>query len=141
MTAMNRFLLTLALLAAPLALTACAADAPARVESAVNAPDASTVAADPRMEDGVQIIDIEAGSMGFQPREFTLQAGVPVRLVVTRTVEDDCSSQLTIPAYDVDSEHLPLNEPVSIEFTPTETGEVQWVCGMGMQRGTIAVVS
>ena len=35
----------------------------------------------------------------------------------------------------------PLGEPVAIEFTPTETGEVQFVCGMDMQRGTIAVVS
>ena len=144
---MTRFVLSL-LLAAPLALTACADDAPNPVENAADAPEPLGAApvptdapAEPRMEGGVQVIDIEAGPMGFQPRAFTLQAGVPVRLVVTRTVEDDCSSQLTIPAYDVDTERLPLGEPVAIEFTPTEAGEVEWVCGMDMQRGTIAIVS
>ncbi len=70
MKAMNRFILTLALLAAPLALTACAEDAPAPIENAPATAAAAAVA--PRMEDGVQVIDIEAGSMGFQPREFTL---------------------------------------------------------------------
>lgn len=145
---MTRLPLLALLLTAPLALTACADDTPAPVENAVDAPEPLGTApavddqpVEPRMEDGVQVVDIEAGSMGFQPREFTLQAGVPARLVVTRTVEDDCSSQLTIPAYDVDTERLPLGEPVAIEFTPTEAGEVEWVCGMDMQRGTIAVVS
>ena len=108
---MTRLPLLALLLTAPLALTACADDTPAPVENAVDAPEPLGTApavddqpVEPRMEDGVQVVDIEAGSMGFQPREFTLQAGVPARLVVTRTVEDDCSSQFTIPAYDVDTE-------------------------------------
>jgi plastocyanin len=145
---MTRLPLLALLLTAPLALTACADDTPAPVENAVDAPEPLGTApavddqpVEPRMEDGVQVVDIEAGSMGFQPREFTLQAGVPARLVVTRTVEDDCSSQFTIPAYDVDTERLPLGEPVAIEFTPAESGEVEWVCGMDMQRGTIAIVT
>ncbi len=164
---MTRFFLPL-LLAAPLALAACGdadvpddrADMPAMGAEATaemrEMPDGSMMngaehahmaagtagtPAPPHLVDGVQVVEIEAGAMGFQPRQFTLQGGVPARLVVTRTVEDDCSSQLTIPAYDVDTEHLPLNEPVAIEFTPAETGEVEWVCGMDMQRGTIAVVS
>lgn len=142
---MIRLPLLALLFAAPLALTACADDAPDPVETAADPVETAAAptdaSAEPRMEDGVQVVDIEAGPMGFQPRGFTLQAGVPARLVVTRTVEDDCSAQLTIPAYDVDTELLPLNEPVALEFTPTETGEVEWVCGMDMQRGTIAVVS
>ena len=91
--------------------------------------------------DGVQTVEIEAGRMGYAPREIRLQAGVPTRLVFTRTVEDECSSQVTLPAYGVEATDLPLGEPVAIEFTPTEAGEVEWVCGMDMQRGTIAVVS
>ena len=98
-------------------------------------------AAAPEMVDGVQVVEVEAGRMGYQPRQIALEAGVPARLVFTRTVEDECSSQITLPAYDVPTTDLPLGEPVAIEFTPTETGEVQFVCGMDMQRGTIAVVS
>lgn len=95
----------------------------------------------PAMVDGVQVVEIEAGRMGYQPRQVALEAGVPARLVFTRTIEDECSSQITLPAYDVPTTDLPLGEPVAIEFTPRETGEVQFVCGMDMQRGTIAVVS
>ena len=94
-----------------------------------------------RMEGGVQVVEIEAGRMGYAPKQIALEAGVPARLVFTRTVEDECSSQITLPAYGVTTTDLPLNEPVAIEFTPTEAGEVQFVCGMDMQRGTIAVVS
>ncbi|PAP78694.1 hypothetical protein BSZ37_07855 [Rubrivirga marina] len=98
-------------------------------------------ATQPQLVDGVQVVEVEAGRMGYQPRQIALEAGVPARLVVTRTVEDECSSQITLPAYDVPTTDLPLGEPVAIEFTPTEAGEVQFVCGMDMQRGTIAVVS
>lgn len=148
----------LALLAAPLTLAACGdADAPA--DPAADAShemadgtmmdgaehehmaDADGEAATPEIVDGVQVIEIEAGRMGYQPRQIALEAGIPARLVFTRTVEGECSSQITVPAYDVPTTDLPMNEPVAIEFTPSEAGEVQFVCGMDMQRGTIAVVS
>lgn len=148
----------LALLAAPLTLAACGdADVPA--DPAADAShemadgtmmdgaehehmaDADGEAATPEIVDGVQVIEIEAGRMGYQPRQIALEAGIPARLVFTRTVEGECSSQITVPAYDVPTTDLPMNEPVAIEFTPSEAGEVQFVCGMDMQRGTIAVVS
>lgn len=97
--------------------------------------------AEPQLIDGVQVVEIEAGAMGYQPRQIHLQAGVPARLVFTRTVEDDCSSRVSVPDYDVPMTDLPLNQAVAIEFTPTEEGEVQFVCGMDMQRGTLAIVS
>jgi len=103
--------------------------------------EADGEAATPEIVDGVQVIAIEAGRLGYQPRQVALEAGVPARLVFTRTVEGECSSQITIPDYDVPTTDLPINESVAIEFTPTEAGEVQFVCGMDMQRGTIAVVS
>jgi hypothetical protein len=154
------------LLAAPLALAACGdagsderADMPGMGAEATDEmhemPDGTMMdgaehehmaaagdgATTPDLVDGVQVVEVEAGRMGYQPRQIALEAGVPARLVFTRTVEDECSSQITLPAYDVPTTDLPLGEPVAIEFTPTETGEVEFVCGMDMQRGTIAVVS
>ena len=147
------------LLASPLALSACGGDAP---ETPVGAdathemPDGTTMAgaehehmapgvgdgpAEPTVVGGVQTVEIEAGRMGYQPRQVRLDPGVPARLVFTRTVEDECSSQITVPAYGVEATDLPLGEPVAIEFTPAEAGTVEFVCGMDMQRGTIAVVS
>ncbi len=94
-----------------------------------------------RMENGVQVVEIEAGRMGYQPREVALEAGVPARLVFTRTVESDCSSKVTIPAFDVPVTDLPLGEPVAVEFTPTESGAFEFVCGMDMQRGSLMIQS
>ena len=139
---MNRFLPLL--LAAPLALAACGGnETPAEPDTHPDAHETATSAGpvSPEMVDGVQVVAIEAGTMGFQPRQIQLQADVPARFVITRTVDDACSSEITIPDYDVAATPLPLGEPVAIEFTPGEAGEVDFVCGMDMQRGTIAVVS
>jgi plastocyanin domain-containing protein len=34
---------------------------------------------------------------------------------------------------------LPLNQPVDIEFMPQRNGEIEFVCGMNMFKGTIVV--
>ena len=34
---------------------------------------------------------------------------------------------------------LPLNEPITIEFTPGQAGEIAFACGMNMLRGTVVV--
>ena len=139
---MNRFLPLL--LAAPLALAACGGnETPAESNTHPDTHETATSAGPvaPEMVDGVQVVAIEAGTMGFQPRQIQLQADVPARFVITRTVDDACSSEITIPDYDVAATPLPLGEAVAIEFTPNEAGEVDFVCGMDMQRGTIAVVS
>ena len=94
-----------------------------------------------RMVDGVQVVEIEAGRMGYAPKQVALEAGVPARLVFTRTVESDCSARVKIPAFDVPVTDLPLNEPVAVEFTPDESGEFEFVCGMDMQRGSIMIRS
>ena len=94
-----------------------------------------------RMQGGVQVVEIEAGRMGYAPKQVALEAGVPARLVFTRTVESECSSQVKIPAFDVPVTDLPLDEPVAIEFTPTRSGEFEFVCGMDMQRGSLMIQS
>jgi len=95
----------------------------------------------PRMEDGVQVVEIEAGPKGYVPRTVALEASVPARIVFTRTVESECSSQVQVPAFDVPTTDLPLNEPVAVEFTPTVGGDFEFVCGMDMQRGSLLIQS
>ena len=95
----------------------------------------------PRMEDGVQVVEIEAGQRGYVPRTVAFEANVPARIVFTRTVESDCSAQVTIPAFDVPVTDLPMHEPVAVEFTPTESGTFEFVCGMDMQRGSLLIPS
>ena len=136
----------LPLLLLSFALAACGGDAtdPDPVdadEGAMQAAPPTPEPAEPEMIDGVQVVEIEAGRMGYDPRAVELEAGVPVRLVFTRTVESECSSQVQIPAFDVPVTDLPMNERVAVEFTPTESGEFEFVCGMDMQRGSLLIQS
>jgi plastocyanin domain-containing protein len=140
---MLRFLSVLLL---SLTLAACGGDAtdPEPVDAddgaMQGAPPAPEPAA-PDLVDGVQVVEIEAGPMGYEPSAVALEAGVPTRLVFTRTVESECSSQVKIPAFDVPTTDLPMNEPVAVEFTPTERGDFEFVCGMDMQRGSLLIQS
>jgi plastocyanin domain-containing protein len=34
---------------------------------------------------------------------------------------------------------LPLNEPIAIEFTPANAGDVAFACGMNMLKGAVVV--
>ena len=39
----------------------------------------------------------------------------------------------------VERRALPLNEPVVIEFTPANAGDIAFACGMNMLHGTVVV--
>ncbi len=144
---MNTLRILLPVLFFSLVLAACGGDEPMdKMEGVTQATpptgeQAEETVAEPRMEDGVQVVEIEAGPMGYRPGSVALEAGVPARLVFTRTVDSACSSKVTIPAFGVAETELPMNEPVAVEFTPTEGGDYEFVCGMDMQRGSIMVHS
>jgi hypothetical protein len=144
MTVPTPLLPRLSVLALVLTLAACGPESTEADRGAMQgAPptDTTPAPAEPQIEDGVQVVEIEAGLMGYEPRAVALEAGVPVRLVFTRTVESECSSQITVPAFGVPPTDLPLNEPVAVEFTPAESGEFAFVCGMDMQRGALLIQS
>lgn len=86
----------------------------------------------------VQTARITVGEQGYEPPRLTLRSGVPARLTFVRTTDKTCGTAVVFPSLDIRRE-LPLNQPVSIEFTPQKAGEVQFVCGMNMLRGTVIV--
>jgi hypothetical protein len=75
---------------------------------------------------------------GFVPAELTLKKGVPVNLVVTRQTNQTCATAIVIPDYGL-SRDLPLNVPETLSFTPKDTGEIRYSCGMGMIGGVLSV--
>lgn len=85
-----------------------------------------------------QSVKVELGENGYQPRSFTLKKGVPARVTFVRRIEETCGKEIAIPAYNIRRD-LPLNKPVTVEFTPTKAGEFNFTCGMGMLRGTVIV--
>jgi plastocyanin domain-containing protein len=55
-----------------------------------------------------------------------------------RTTDKTCATEVVLPSLNI-RRALPLNEPVVIEFTPKSSGEIGFVCGMNMLRGTVVV--
>lgn len=113
-----------------LALSACQTGGP---------PESPPVAA--RMEGGVQTAEIAVGAEGYEPASVELRAGVPARLVFTRTTDDTCGKTVHAEALGVVRTRLPLGRPVSVEFTPDEAGRFTFACGMDMMEGTVVVRS
>jgi plastocyanin domain-containing protein len=75
---------------------------------------------------------------GFEPARVTLQAGVPARLIITRTTDNTCGTEVVVPSLGV-KRTLPLNTPVTIEFTPAKAGDITFSCGMNMLKGVVVV--
>jgi RND family efflux transporter MFP subunit len=86
----------------------------------------------------VQEVRIAVTETSFEPPKVTLSAGVPARLVFTRATDKTCATSVVFASLKIKKE-LPLNEPVTIEFTPSRAGEIAFACGMNMLRGTLVV--
>ncbi len=72
--------------------------------------------------------------------EITVYSGIPVKWMIN--VPDDvingCNYEMTIGTYGITHEFV-AGENI-IEFTPTESGSIQYTCWMGMIYGTINVI-
>jgi RND family efflux transporter MFP subunit len=86
----------------------------------------------------VQTAKVVVGEQGFEPAKLSLRAGVPTRLTFVRTTDKTCATEVVFPSLNI-RRTLPLKEPVEIAFTPANTGEIAFACGMNMLRGTILV--
>lgn len=75
---------------------------------------------------------------GYTPDTIRVVAGRPVRLLFRREETSVCSEQVLIPAFGR-SAALPTGKVVAVEFLPTEPGEHEFTCQMGMLRGRIVV--
>jgi membrane fusion protein, heavy metal efflux system len=85
-----------------------------------------------------QVAEITVGEEGFEPPSVTLRAGTPARLTFTRTTGKTCATAVVLPTLNIRRD-LPLNRPVDIKFTPSKTGEIQFMCGMNMLSGAIVI--
>ena len=83
-----------------------------------------------------QDVRIEVGTAGFEPATVNLRAGAPARLTFVRTTDATCATEVVFPSLEI-RRALPRNEPVLIEFTPAEAGDIAFVCGMSMVKGVV----
>jgi plastocyanin domain-containing protein len=86
-------------------------------------------------ESGVQEIDITVQG-GYRPAEIVVKVGQLVRLNFTRRESSACSEEIVFPDFGLRS-HLPQNETVTFEMTPSKPGEYEFACGMNMLHGKL----
>lgn len=75
---------------------------------------------------------------GYQPKRVIVEAGKPVQLHFDRKNLSECYDQLLIPAFAMETDLTP-NQITTVEFTPEQPGEYEFMCGMKMNRGVIEV--
>jgi plastocyanin domain-containing protein len=83
-------------------------------------------------------VAIQVTGDGFVPASIQVKKGQPVTLVVTRTTERTCATEIVIKELGI-NQKLPLHQPVTVQFTPSKSGTLRYACGMDMISGTIVV--
>lgn len=86
-----------------------------------------------------QVVKMAQKGNGYFPNTFTIEKGKPVQWVIDSQSAFSCASSLVVPSLGI-SKNLKSGENI-ITFTPTETGEINFSCSMGMYRGKFIVVN
>lgn len=92
----------------------------------------------PAVQPAGQRVQINVAGEGYTPSSVAAKANEPLTLVFLRTTDQSCGQRLVFPDKNIERD-LPLNQPVEVTLTPTETGTIAFTCGMAMYKGTIVV--
>jgi plastocyanin domain-containing protein len=87
----------------------------------------------------VRTIALEVTDEGFVPAQVKVEAGKPVKLVVTRQTDETCAKELLIEGTTIKAA-LPLKTPVDIVWTPAKPGKVKFGCAMDMMLSGLLIV-
>ncbi len=93
--------------------------------------------AEATQQDGAQTATVEVTGKGFEPDSLKLKAGTPAKVTFVRKTDETCAKEVVIKDYGIERK-LPLNEPVTVEFTPRK-GAFTFACGMNMVKGKLIV--
>ena len=88
-------------------------------------------------EAGVQEIDVTVKG-GYSPDVIVVDRGRPVRLNFRREETSSCSEQVILGDFGI-ARDLPAFKTTPVEFTPEESGEFPFTCGMNMLHGKLIV--
>jgi plastocyanin domain-containing protein len=88
-------------------------------------------------QDDTQTATVEVTGKGFEPSGLKLKADVPAKVTFVRKTDATCAKEVVIKEYKIERK-LPLDEPVTVEFTPRK-GEFTFACGMNMIKGKLIV--
>ena len=86
---------------------------------------------------GYQEIHMNVTASGWQPSKFVLKKGVPVKWIIDGQELTGCNSAIKVPSLGLSFDIKPGLQ--TIEFTPTDSGNIPWSCWMGMIKGVFVV--
>ena len=75
---------------------------------------------------------------GYNPDVISIPKGKVTKINFLRKDSSSCLEEVVLSHFKI-RKHLPLNQKVSIEFTPQKVGEYPFACGMNMFHGKIVV--
>jgi sulfite exporter TauE/SafE/copper chaperone CopZ len=87
---------------------------------------------------GKQMVYMTQQIAGYSPNQFTIKKGIPVVWKITSESQFTCAAYISMPSANI-AQPLKLGEN-TIEFTPTQTGQMRFTCSMGMYRGVFNVI-
>lgn len=90
-----------------------------------------------KTEQGKQIIKMTVDSSGYYPNDFTVKKGMPVKWIIDGKNVFGCQGFFVVPKLNI-QKSLDSGQNI-FEFTPQESGVINFSCGMGMYRGQITV--
>ena len=85
-----------------------------------------------------QSAKVVIGNYGYDPASIRLKRGVPAKVTFLRVSESTCATEVLFADYGIRRE-LPLNQAVTVSFTPRKAGEFAFTCGMNMHRGKLII--
>jgi plastocyanin domain-containing protein len=77
-------------------------------------------------------------SGGYKPDIIQIPQGKTTKINFVRTDPSSCLEEVVLSPFKI-RKHLPLNEKVTVEVTPQQSGEYRFECGMNMFHGKIIV--
>ena len=83
-------------------------------------------------------VRITVSKKGFNPSSISTEQGSPLTLIFRRPKNEGCGNKVVFPSLNI-TRDLPVGKNVTIKFTPSETGNISFTCGMGMYKGSIVV--
>lgn len=90
------------------------------------------------MENGVQVARMKQTWDGYEPHEFVVKKGIPVRWEIDAQNPNSCSGGVSAPALGILTQFKVGKN--RIDFTPQKTGEIRFTCTMGMYPGRFVVI-
>lgn len=75
---------------------------------------------------------------GYTPEAISIPKGKTTRVNFIRKDPSSCLEEVVLGDFKV-RKYLPLNQKVTVELTPKQSGEFTYACGMNMYHGKIIV--